>query len=107
MFNYDYDFVHKELKYPQERIEGFDFNCVCCAFDGTYFYFGSKFKKDLINKKVSVRVITKPLSSLNRLISYALKDWDIKETYKYILKVMMDKNENICLLGDYYGSKQK
>jgi hypothetical protein len=104
-FGTDYQLVHKDFPSLEERVRGFDFNCISAAFDGRRLVFTDSFYSDCVDKKVTVNTISKPLNSLNRLASYAYKYWDVLPAYRYILELMLDKNERICLLGDYYEDK--
>jgi hypothetical protein len=101
----NYQLIIKDFKPPIERIEGFDFTCICAAFDGSDFYHHDDFDFACTEAVCEINVLTMPLSSLSRLKSYAIKKWNYQSAYKYILEVMLDKNPNICLLGEYYESQ--
>jgi len=81
--------VHKEVFASVEKIvDSFDFSVVQFGFDGENLFVGKNTLVDLVENRVTVNLITKPLDSLNRLVNY-MKDWDISGPYRYILELML------------------
>ena len=97
--------VHKKT-FPsvEAMLDEFDFSVVQLGFDGVDFYVGKNTLNDIILKRISVNLITKPLDSLNRLVNY-IKEWDISEPYRYILTLMLEKEPKIVLGTTYYGEE--
>lgn len=89
----------------QSIIDNFDFSLVQWALSRNGLFFGETTFQDTVDKKVSIGIITKPLSSLNRLIKYA-QDYDIKGAYDYVLLVMQNADPKIVLRGDFYNGDE-
>lgn len=83
----------------QEIIKDFDFTPVMFAIGKDGIAVGEKTIEDLGNKYCRVNVITKPLSSLNRLVKYQDLKYDTKDAYDYILSVMQTQLHGIILGG--------
>jgi len=92
----------------RDILSAFDFTTIQFAFNGKEVFIGEKTLQDVDNRLVGVNVISKPLQSLERLSRYTdiqkngIHDWNIDETYKYILDAMYDKPSRVILNSKKY-----
>ena len=85
-------------------INSFDFTNTMFAIDKDGFVIGEKTLGDIVDNKVGINVITKPLSLLSRLQRY-VKTNDCKEAYDYIISVMATSDCKIILNCNFYDGE--
>jgi hypothetical protein len=73
---------------PQEIIDQFDFRVCQFAADKNGVYFNPEAYDDLDSKRLVANNITKPIDSLNRLVKYAKKGYDVNEAYQKVVEVL-------------------
>lgn len=89
----------------QAIINSFDFTNTMFAIDKTGFAIGEKTLGDIVDNKVGINVITKPLSSLNRLVKYVRMGYDVQEAYDYIVSLLVQHNPQIILNASFYDGE--
>ena len=67
--------VAKEFYSPQEAIDSFDIIAGCAAWDGEDFYKNRKFISDVLNKRITINVVTYPKSTMRRVAKYVGKGY--------------------------------
>lgn len=65
--------------HPEEVISSFDFNATKAAFDGEKVFIAREFIKDVKTKKLSINLITYPVSTIKRLIKYSNKGYNVND----------------------------
>lgn len=89
----------------QAIINDFDFTNTMFAIDKNGFAIGEESLGDIVDNKVGINVITKPLSSLNRLVKYVRMGYDVQEAYDYIVSLLVQHNPKIILNASFYDGE--
>ena len=98
---YEVQLVFKKIYDNKKQIiSDFDFTPTMFAIDNQGIAVGPTSLEDVSGKICRVNVITKPLSSLNRLVKYQDMKYDTKDAYYYILSVMKTQPHGIILGGE-------
>lgn len=90
-----FDLVKFYANSPEETIDKFDFTVSQIAIDGDHIYYGDTTFDDLKEKKLELRYITNPLSTLKRVLSHYAKGYKMLEDE--ILKLYTD----VFVMSDY------
>ena len=90
-----FDLVKLVSPTPIETINRFDFTISMFATDGNDVYYGNNSVKDLQNKNLVVNYISKPLSTLKRVLKhykkgYSMSSDEIKKLYNLLYNLPLD-----------------
>jgi hypothetical protein len=90
-----FDLVKFYAPNPEATIDKFDFTVSQIAIDGKNIYYGETTFQDLKEKKLELRYITNPLSTLKRVLSHYEKGY--KMVHDEIVKLYTD----VFVMSDY------
>lgn len=93
-----FDLVKLVSPTPMETVNRFDFTISMFATDGNDVYYGNNSVKDLQNKKLVVNYITKPLSTLKRVLKhykkgYSMSSDEIKKLYNLLYNLPLEESK--------------
>ena len=95
-----YDLIKIFFKTPNETINNFDLTICMFATDGHKIYHGKTSFSDLKDKKIVLYRVSKPFSTLKRVLKHYKKGFNMsseetKNLYKYIYSIKYDDELNI------------
>jgi hypothetical protein len=92
--------IFKQIYESKEQmISEFDFTAIQLALDSNGVTYGEKTFDDIQFKYVRPVIITKPITSLQRLVKYAERQWDTEEAYKAVLSFLNSHDHKEVLTG--------
>lgn len=66
-----------EYNDPVKLIESFDFTIVCAAYDGESLYVDERFFIDNAQRRLVIKALPKPLSTMQRMMKYASRGYRV------------------------------